>query len=262
MVNQFLNNRQNKRAHISYKTLLASLIIVLILIVPVFANGYVVDDANIFSDPDELDQKMTELTEILGYPVYIVTTRQAYSTDPLSAADYLLMERVGVNKNGVMLAINMASRDVTFTTSGPDLQSDNLHDDDIDVIYEAVRDKLSLGDYDSAALVYYEKVRRILGGNYLSFFDMVIAGIASLLGVGGYSASQYAKYNPKAKRKAFALYQNARVNIAGGGDRLIDTREIVTNIPKVSNKSKGFGGGGGHSHRTGGGSFRGRSGKF
>lgn len=258
MVNQYVNNR----VCLVFKTLLCTLIIALLMVVPVFANGFVTDGANIFSDPNGLDQKMSELTEMLGYPVYIVTSRQAYSTDALSAADYLLMERVGANNNGVMLAINMASRDVTFTSSGPDLQSDNLSDDDIDIIYEAVRNKLTSGDYDGAALVYYEKVRRVLAGNYLSFFDMIIAGIVSLLGVGGYSASQYAKYNPRAKRKVFALYQNARVNIAGGGDRLIDTREIVTTIPKVSNKSSGFGSGGGRSHSTGGGSFRGRSGKF
>lgn len=225
-----------------------------------FADGYVVDEAGLFEDIGAIEAKLAELEAMLGYPAYIVTTDIEYGQNPFDAANLLLMDRVGKNQNGVMLAINMASRDITFTTSGPKLQADAMSDDEIHALREDVGAKFTAGEYDAAAMLYCDRVRRALGGNYLSGMDMLIAGISSLLGAGGYGAAQYARYHPRNRKKPFPMSSNVAVALSESTDTLIDTREIVTVIPK--NKSGGSGGGGSTSRNTGGGSFRGSSGKF
>ncbi len=242
------------------KTILFSTLLILLLTLPSFAAGHVRDDAGLFEDVELLEKKLTELEERLGYPSYIYTTNQPFDTDAQTATNLLLMDKVGKNQNGTIFTINMATRDYQFSSSGPDLQTEQLSDEDIQSMIDGLGERLKDGDFDGAGMFYYEKLRRSLGGNYISFFDMVLAGLASLFGIGGYSGKQLITYKRKARVKPFPLTENSIANYLPHSDDLIDTFETVTVIK--SDDSKSSGSGSSFSNSSGGGSFRGGGGKF
>ncbi len=243
------------------KTVLFSVLIVFLLALPGFAERHVFDDAGVFENPDLLEAKLDELEDILGYPSYIITTDVRFDTDAKTATNLLLMDKVGKNQNGTMFTINMASRDYQFSSSGPDLQTDKLSDREIGKMIDGLGKKLKDGDFDGAGMFYYEKLRRVLDGNYLSFFDMVIAAIASLLGVGGYSAKQLVTYKRKARVVPFPVVTNSVLNLAPYNDVMTKTWETVVLI-QTNNDNNSGGGGSSYSNSSGGGSFRGGGGKF
>ncbi len=242
------------------KTILFSTLLILLLTLPSFAAGHVRDDAGLFDNVELLEKKLTELEERLGYPSYIYTTNQPFSEDAQTATNLLLMDKVGKNQNGTMFTINMATRDYQFSTSGPDLQIDKLSDRDIQKMIDGLGDRLKKGDFDGAGMFYYEHLRRSLAGNYISFFDMIIAALAALFGVGGYSGKQLFTYKRKARVKPFPITENSVTNYEPITDQLIDTFETVTVIK--SSSSSGGSGGSSFSNSSGGGSFRGGGGKF
>lgn len=228
---------------------------------PSFAVRHVEDNADVFDNDAELEQKLTELEDMLGYPSFIITTDQPFDQDAGTATDLLLMERVGRNNNGTIFTINMATRDFQFSTSGPDLQIEQISDDDIEGIIDGLGDRLKDGDFDGAGLFYYERLRRALGGNYISFFDMMVAAIASLFGAGSYGSTQLLRYKRKARVKPFPINQNAVAQYVPNSDVLIDSWETVAIISaNINNNSSG--GGSSFSRSSGGGSFRGGGGKF
>ncbi len=241
------------------KITLLTLVLALLLVIPSFAVRHVEDDAAVFENVAELEEKLTELEDVLGYPSFIITTDQPFDQDAGTATDLLLMDRVGRNENGTIFTINMATRDFQFSTSGPDLQVEQISDDDIESIIDGLGDRLKDGDFDGAGIFYYERLRRILGGNYISFVDMVIAAVASLLGVGSYGGAQALRYKRKARVKPFPINENAVAQYVPNSDVLIDSWETVT---VISNDDDSSGGGSSFSRSSGGGSFRGGGGKF
>lgn len=226
-----------------------------------FASSYVQDDANVFKDPQKIEQELAELSEQLGYPVYIVTTNESYTDTPLRAAAFLLSARVGNNQNGVMLAINFASRDVTLTTSGPDLQEDDISYDKLISIREGIGSRLSDQNYDQAASYYHDQIKKTLGGNYLSIFDFIIAfGSSLVVSIGNVLRGKH-KYKPKMKPRHYSVISGAISDRVQDKNVLLDTKTLVRTIPR-SNGPRGGSGSGGGSYTAGGGSFRGSSGKF
>ncbi len=242
------------------KTIVFGLLIVFLLAVPGFAERHVFDDAGLFENPELLESKLNQLEAMLGYPSYIITTDVPFDTDPQTATNLLLMDKVGKNQNGTMFTVNIASRKYHFSTSGPDLQTDKLSDRDIEKMIDGLGKKLKDGDFDGAGMFYYNKLRRVLGGNYLSFFDMVITAVAALLGVGGYSAKQLLTYKRKARVVPFPVVANSIVKLVPHEDVMTKTWETVT-VVQSSNNS-GSGGGSSYSSSSGGGSFRGGGGSF
>ncbi len=222
----------------------------------VFADTYLVDDADLFTNDVKIEKELKSISEKYDIPVYLVTTDKEFDMDALSATDYLLADRVGFNNNGMMMSINMASRDITFTTSGKDLDAKTISDSKIIEIRKTAGNYLSNGNYDEAANYYCKAVSDVLRGNYLSLFDALIAFGASLFGVGSYGVYQKKKYNPKPKRKEFLVVQNAVCDFKINADQFVSERTVVTVKPKTTTSSSST------SHTTGGGSFRGSSGKF
>ncbi len=242
------------------KVMLFCLLAVFLLALPGFAERHVYDEAGLFENPDLLEEKLDELEDMLGYPSYIITTDVPFDTDARTATNLLLMDKVGKNQNGTMFTINIASRDYQFSSSGPDLQIDKLTDRDVGKMIKGLGKKLKNEDFDGAGMFYYEQLRRTLGGNYLSFFDMIIAAIAALLGVGGYSAKQLFTYKRKARVVPFPVVTNSVLDLQPYQDVMTRTWETVTVIE--SNNNSGSGGGSSYSNSSGGGSFRGGGGTF
>ncbi len=224
-----------------------------------FAGTYLTDDADIFTKDKDIEKKLSELSDTIGYPVYLVTTDKDYMGTPENATDMMLYDR-GIDRgdNAIILSINMSSRDIFIMATGDELLEKNIANSKILAVKDATASKLSDGAYDDAAYVYIQKARDTFGDNYVSLFDALVAAGGALLTALGYGGMQAKKYNPSPKRKPFDLHQNAVANIVKGQDPLIDTRVITRIIPKASSS----GGGGGTSTTSSGRSYSGGGSKF
>ncbi len=280
------------------KTILFSILVILLLILPSFAEGHVRDDAGLFDNVELLEQKLTELEEILGYPSYIYTTNQPFAEDAQTATNLLLMDKVGKNQNGTMFTINMATRDYQFSTSGPDLQIDKLSDADIQNMISGLGSRLKDGDFDGAGMFYCKQLRRSLDENYISpaettantrngtifstNFVKIINNIEMILKLSfyallitiGYNSNAISGYKYEPRPKPILFNENVSVDYAPKVKELIDTFETVSVVkiktPVVSSSEDNYrssdssssSGRSSYSNRTGGGDFRGGGGKF
>ncbi len=241
------------------KVLLISLIIAA-LFVPVYAENHLQDDADIFKNDSKIEAELRAVSEKYQIPIYLVTTAEYYSYDPMTATDYLLIDRVGINNNGILLSINMASRDIYITSSGPDVKEDVINDQQLESIYQGVGSHLSRGDYDEGAIYYTQELDKALRGNYISLKDMLMSLLASLFGAGSYGLFQYKKYKPSPQRKRGLIFANADWDLATDEDRIINSRSYLIALPRQT--SSGGSGSTISTHTTGGGTFRGGGGKF
>ncbi len=281
------------------KTILFSALVILLLTLPSFAAGHVRDDAGLFDNVELLEQKLTELEEILGYPSYIYTTNQPFAEDAQTATNLLLMDKVGKNQNGTIFTINMATRDYQFSTSGPDLQIDKLSDADIKKMIDGLGKCLKNGDFDGAGIFYCKQLRLSLDDNYISTsettadtsvatifntsFAKIINNIEEILHIAfyalilafGYNSDVFTGYEYSPKPKPYLYSENVDVDYAPKVKELIDTIETVTVVKTETHstvssspdtdssfdRSSSYGSSS-YSSRSGGGDFRGGGGKF
>lgn len=229
--------------------------VILSLSLVAFADNHLVDDAGIFSNDAEIESRLSALSSKHDIPIYLVTTDKYYDSDVRTASDYMLADRVGFNNDGMLLSINMASRDIYFTVSGRMMDESNISESQIREVHESVGKYLSKGKYDEGAEHYCDVISDILRGNYLSLMDALIAFGTSLFGVGGYGLYQHKKYNPTPRRKEYLVASGAVCNFVNIDDRFISERTVVTAKASSSSSSSS-------SHTTGGGSFRGGGSKF
>lgn len=240
------------------KKTLVWIVLLLLLGAPLVLAQTLDDAAGIFENPTQVEQLLKDYETKLGFPIFIVTTRDRAGMSVQTFADTQLVERVGPNQNGAVLIVDMATRDMYISVSGDAFDESKVKESQLTKIIDQVASALSAGDYDKAAATFAKGVQSAVEGNKLTLLDYLLslgAGSASSLGFVG---AQKRKYRRKPIPKPFALLQNANLVMAATQDQLIDTSRQVTRIPKADS-------GGGKSSRhsgPGGGSFRGGGKKF
>lgn len=263
----------------------------ILLILPVCAagQGYVYDDAGLFTDAQvqELNDWAEEISEQHNFGVYIHTTEDFTQSGYFDvfeyAKDYYISQNFGKgsNSDGVMLMLSMADRDyqMLFNGSVSDMAFTETGRDDMErnfLSYFRNGDyyggfKAYLGDCDSC-LTAYEAGTPIGSGTdhsatgYIPYYEepvqrsfnlwvSLIPGLIAAAIIGG--ALSIPMRSAKQKRDA-AGYADGNIQLTRRED--IFLHRTVTRTPKSPPPSSS-GGGGGSFHQSSG-SFSGRSGKF
>ncbi len=135
-------------------------VILLSLVIPTHASPTrLVDDADILTDIEEL-ALLTQLdivSESLSFDVAVVTTN---NTNGLSVGEYADNffdyngYGYGENRDGVLLMIDMNSRNAWISTSGYGITA--FTDAGIDYILDGFKQKLSDGEYSDACLTFVD----------------------------------------------------------------------------------------------------------
>ncbi|MDO4605622.1 MAG: TPM domain-containing protein, partial [Helcococcus sp.] len=111
-----------------------------------FDGNYIEDYANLFDDNIEREKNnyFNSLSNQYNVPVYIYTVNESHSYTSRELSDELLYQRVGIDKNGILLLIDMYNSEIYITASGDyaiKIMDDSRQEELIDVIAPMIRSK-------------------------------------------------------------------------------------------------------------------------
>lgn len=224
------------------------------------------DAADIFSSATDVkaEERLNDLYNKTKIPVFIVTEKEAFSGRVVDHADDLLRRRVGIDNDGVLLLVNMATRDVYISTSGRaiDLTLEKKSNAKIEALLDEAVYALQ-NDYNTLPFKFANKLERYLVGNTIDIKDIGISGLSgiatfilSFLGIKAGSSSKYSNLQ-------YSLLSNSISSYDAKADRFIK-KDVTTRYIAPPPKSSSSGGSGGSfTHKSsGGGTFGGGGRKF
>lgn len=257
------------------KKLFNILILLIIFLIPINAfaisdKNYIEDNANVFNTQiiEKYNKISDEINSEYSIPVFLYTTNENLGSDVRSNADYLLMDRVGKNNDGILLLIDYYNSELWLSYSGKaiDIIDDKRRDNLLDKLYVNVRNNVNnvISDYYSISKGYIQSGPRV--GQYreheksLSLIDIAIAAITAIIAyLISFNAIKSGS-TPRYKKYVYPLLANTALNLAVNSSNLINTSRSVSRIVRSNNSS-----GGGYkssTHKTGGGIFGGGGRKF
>lgn len=146
------------------KKLICLLAACLVLILPcaALAEGWVFDDAKLFtaSEIQELEAYIAELRADYGMDVLVLTSEDAPLDQSLDYAD-IFFEQHASSEDGFVFFIDMSNRVPTISTSG--LMIDYITDHRLDALLDKGYNDLARGRYGSAAMAVLRQLRTYLG---------------------------------------------------------------------------------------------------
>jgi len=244
------------------------------------AKSGVEDNAQLFSSTitSQLEDEAQQLAEQSKSGVFIHTT---YDNDETAEkyADNYLREKVGKNKNGILLLIDMKNRQVYVSTSGNwlyyfnDSRKKHLVDDNELPHY------LSAGNYDQAASLflteiksYYdeglsskdylvdEKTGKVTRIKSISPAEALIAVILALAVAVAFVFITIGRYQLRLGTWTYPFRKNGKLKLTHQEDQLVNSFVTTRIIPRHDNDDffgSGGGSGGSTVHSSGGGTFGG-----
>lgn len=251
-----------------------------------FAEGRVVDNANLFSDDEiaAIEEKIESFRNNYGYELYVLTADDEYVSLRDRADDFLFDEGYGYGESGALYLIDMYFRNDYISTAGEMIYV--LSDSRREEIFDDTMYYLRNGDYAGAALSFIEDTeimaeRGISGNQYLyneetgktyehysgseysekntlDFKDILIAVALAVAGFLIPLFSIKSKYNLKGRTYNYDYVSNSYVSLRVKKDTYL--RTSVVRIPK-SNDNDSSGGGSGTHTSSGGGTFGGSGGR-
>ncbi len=181
-----------------------------------FDGNYIEDYANLFDDNIEREKNnyFNSLSSQYNVPVYIYTVNESHSYTSRELSDELLYQRVGIDKNGILLLIDMYNSEIYITASGDyaiKIMDDSRQEELIDVIAPMIRSKPNqlLDDYYSIVNRFFKEGVKtgleIIHEKSIKLQDILIAFGASVLGFFGSKPifSKSAKSTPT--KRVFSL---------------------------------------------------------
>lgn len=257
------------------KRIISLLLLILVLTTsPVFAaNSKVFDEAQLISPTniEEVKQKIDDINSKYQVPVVIYTTNEQI-INARERADALLADQAGVDKDGLILYINMNTGDYHISYSGRVLNM--INDNRRDSLKDNVLDGLVSGDYEGAINTFINESEGYIAGGEIAGNKLVPeqgvtpqdVAMAGTGGLGTFLMSYFGLKNG-AKLKPSSLSYNLNNNtsfvLGNLADQFITTRTTARRIPRVVTSSGGRGGSFTTTHKgPGGGTFGGGGGKF
>ena len=262
-----------KRRKTIISLLLAALCLSLLMIFPVrrasaWSEGYIEDRAGLFSDSviRSLEQQMQKIEEEKNILLYILTVNEledpdlaamGYSYQSIRAFaedyyDYIICG--GVETDGIMLCVDMGSREIWVTTTGSE---EKRFSKARDPLLDRVQDCMADGKYDAAARTFVNLVdKKINWGFYPPTLKHILISIGAGLLVGFLAVSSM-----RAGMKNVHQASNARNYTVPGTFNLRHVEELflyrnVTRKAREQSSSRSGGGGGGSSGISHGGGGR------
>lgn len=260
----------------STKIIVSTLIILFLMVSFVSADMVdISDDALLFSESAKSNAStiIDSIYEQYNVRTLIKTSDSAYQGSIEDEVDSLLRNHVGVDNNGLLLYINMATRDIYVNTSGDVI--DMINDNRQDALLDNIINSLSDGNYDAALSTFlsqsqeYIKGGKITGNKRVESQSLSVQD-AAMAGAGGLGTALLSFFGlkkgstPKSSNMIYSLMENSNASFASTPDKLIDTRTTRTRIatPVISSGRSSGGGRSTVRRSSGGGSFSGRGRKF
>lgn len=223
---------------------------------------------------NEVKGILQRIKEKYDVPVIVYTTNEEINNSR-SRADSLLADYVGVDKDGLLLCINMNTGDYYISFSGRVLSM--IDDDRLAKLDNNLLQNLKSGNYNKAIINFLADSETYIAGGeiagnklvdekQISSKDVLISGSSGLLTfILSYFGLKKGS-TPSPSGLIFNLYDNTKANLLAETDQLINTNTVSRILPKiVQDNGRGSGSGGSvtTTHRgPGGGTFGGGGGKF
>lgn len=236
------------------------------------------DDSGILKaeSVEELQSLIDNTESKYDVPIFIYITEEDLDMEAQTRADDLLFNYVGKDQDGLLLYVNMNTRDYHFTLSGRVL---SMLDDKRQIAIEDILvDDLKRGDLDLAAINFVNiSTEYISGGeipgnilrpekpkNNLSGGDTIAAALAGAISFFIARSRMRGSTNPVPSALVYKIANNSVYNRHYSSDKFLRKNLTSRKIPKTTNFAGGSGGGSvTTTHKgSGGGTFSGRGGKF
>ena len=258
---------------------LLAVVIVILLAPCVFAsNLQLFDYAELLTNAEEqnLNSEISQIIEKTNVGVAVVTVTSLDGKSVTRYADEFFIENdigIGENEDGVLLLIDMGSRQWHITTSGYCITA--LTDYGLEYLEAQFIDYLSNGEYYKAFSAFANSAFELIvsaqngdiydydyGYNHNGNSQELSFGTTLVIGFGvGFVIALIVVSVMKSKLKTVAFKRNASNYLKAGSFNLTGRSDIFLykNVTKVAIPQNN---GGSITHRTGGRSFGGRSGRF
>ncbi|HQQ88755.1 MAG TPA: TPM domain-containing protein [Oscillospiraceae bacterium] len=269
------------------KKIMVSILIAALMLglfaVTAFADQWVYDNADLFTDTEEadLEEKSAAFRAETGMDFVILTASDAYSSAMERADDFY--DQNGFAADGMLYLIDMYNREAWISTSGEMIYI--LTDSRISSVFDETNTLLSDGAYYDAAegvlgiCKDYAKSGPPSGGSYAydsqtgeilgtreeqKQFNWIFVPIALLLGGAGFAAPFFFvshSYELKGSTYHYNFHSSGDLDVTARTDQYLNT--TVVRIPHPKDNDNGFGGGGGGSavHTSSGGASHGGGGR-
>lgn len=241
-----------------------------------------IDDAGLLTSSEQADivQKMTGQSKETGWDFVVYTNYNGVSKEKMERYTNEYYDKhnfgIGDKKSGVLLNIDMGSRELYMITKGDAMYyfSDSRNDEILDDIQACMKSKnynKAVNDFVDLSYKYY--CQGILKGDSNNnvkinqkydnpvVYSLLHYGIIAII-VGAVVGFVIAliinrKYKHNGKEGTYDLHQNSVTNLNVSNDTFITKSVSVRTIEtsSSSSSSSGGGGGGGSSHGGGGRSF-------
>lgn len=241
-----------------------------------------IDDAGLLTSSEQADivQKMTGQSKETGWDFVVYTNYNGVSKEKMERYTNEYYDKhnfgIGDKKSGVLLNIDMGSRELYMITKGDAMYyfSDSRNDEILDDIQACMKSKnynKAVNDFVDLSYKYY--CQGILKGDSNNnvkinqkydnpvVYSLLHYGIVAII-VGAVVGFVIAliinrKYKHNGKEGTYDLHQNSVTNLNVSNDTFITKSVSVRTIEtsSSSSSSSGGGGGGGSSHGGGGRSF-------
>lgn len=269
------------------KKMMLSILIAALLLglsaVTAFADQWVYDNADLFTDTEEadLEEKAAAFRTDTGMDFVILTASDAYSSAMERADDFY--DQNGFAADGMLYLIDMYNREAWISTSGEMIYI--LTDSRISSVFNETNGYLSDGAYYDAAdgvlgiCKDYAKSGPPSGGSYAydsetgeivgtregeKRFNWIFVPIALLLGGAGFAAPFFfvsRSYELKGSTYHYNFHSSGNLDVTARTDQYLSTTVVRIPHPK-DNDNSGFGGGGGSAvHTSSGGASHGGGGR-
>ncbi len=207
-------------------------------------GDWISDDGGFLSQEakDSLNQKISEVREEIGMDLMVVFTKDPADDDVVSAADRIIKEAAssglgyGENKDIALFYVDMENRNFrvqTYSTA----DGDRISQDKTDSIVKSLTSSMADGDYDSAAEIFVNGIRKAGKKGFLKtvwswlLFGLGGGGIASKIAVGSHNARAFV---PKRH-----YLKSGKLNVTKKEDRFDRTTREVRQIEKSTPSGDG-----------------------
>lgn len=225
------------------------------------------DNAELFSSDveNEITEKIKKLEEKYEYDIAVVTVWENSVTTPQTFADRIYDESnmgFGPHNTGILLVINMGTRDITLSSSEPN-QYYVFTQKALDKIRTRVGSELTDENYDGALRLFvkmikpyieegYGKANNSFGYTIKKSFFSIWTVFASVIAFLVWMLPKFISHRPvKLASEAGSYIVAGTYNINSKKDRFLHTHTTKHKIETSSSGSGRSGGGGGGTHRGG-----------
>ncbi|MBQ0070713.1 MAG: TPM domain-containing protein [Spirochaetales bacterium] len=238
------------------------------------ASGLIVDEAGLLSNEEynTLSENLAYYSGEVGYPIMVATVTHVKGKNTVDDSDLLLEDYVGINGDGVMLYVNMGSREWNITTSGAAIRE--LNDRSLSRLENVFLSDLSAGNYleafdsfGAAARTYALNARRGLADSGYNETDDESFDVTFFIFLGlilGVTIAAITVSVMKRKLKSAVLVNDADQFVKDGSFVLTTQQDIFLyrHVSRVKIERNTSSGGSSVHHSSSGGSHGGRSGRF